>query len=85
MQHVGTLHHFNRNVFEIFPPESPQLKDLNSDVVEMYTSRSTPVVKKAQLNHNEDLAKLKSPWWKRLWDNDEQIIHCSDKNEELNF
>jgi hypothetical protein len=41
---------------------------------------------KAQLNHADDIVKLKSPWWKKLWDGDEQqVIDISKKNEELNF
>ena len=52
----------------------------------MYTSRSTPVMTKAQINHTEDLIKLKSPWWKKLWHDDEQeVINTSETNDELNF
>ena len=56
-------------------------------MVDMYTSRSTPVMTKAQLNHNEEILKLKSPWWKTLGEGDEgQIIDTSEKkNEGLNF
>ena len=68
------------------PPGSPHLKDANPEIVDMYTSRSTPVMTKAQLNHADDIVKLKSPWWKKLWDGDEQqVIDISKKNEELNF
>lgn len=54
----------------------------------MYTSRSAPVMTKAQMNHAEDITKLKSPWWKKLWDNDEQYVIddvTEKKNEDLNF
>lgn len=57
------------------------------EVVDTYTSRSTPLVHKAQKTHAEELMRLKFPWWKKLWEGDEQVDFTQiDKNlEELNF
>lgn len=67
---------------------APKLKELSSDVVDIYTSRSTPVITKAQINHSQELLRQKFPWWKKLWDEDEreEVTHYVDKDlEELNF
>lgn len=58
------------------------------DMVDIYSSRSTPIATKAQINHSEELLRQKFPWWKKLWEEDEhaEYTHHLDKNmEELNF
>lgn len=67
-------------------PGAPKLKDVNSEMVDMYTSRSTPVMIKAQICHAKDIVNLKAPWWKRLWNDDgQQAIDISKNDQEMNF
>ncbi|XP_046846849.1 LOW QUALITY PROTEIN: IQ calmodulin-binding motif-containing protein 1-like [Xenia sp. Carnegie-2017] len=68
---------------------SPQLKDANMDIINTYTSQSTPVVRKAQLDHAKELSMLRAPWWKKLSrDNNVYLVEdksVDEKNEDLNF
>ena len=59
------------------------------DIINTYTSQSTPVVRKAQLDHAKELSMLRAPWWKKLSrDNNVYLVEdksVDEKNEDLNF
>ena len=40
-------------------------------MLDSFTSRSAPVIARAQQCHNEEMRGLKLPWWKKLWDEEE--------------
>ena len=68
---------------------APKLHEVTSDIFDAFTSRSAPVITRAQQCHNEEMRRLKLPWWKKLWDEDElegtgERLKAED-NERLNF
>jgi len=68
---------------------APKLHEVTSDILDAFTSRSAPVITRAQQCHNEEMRRLKLPWWKKLWDEDElegtgERLKAED-NERLNF
>lgn len=50
---------------------APKLQEVTPDVLDGFTSRSAPVIARAQQCHNEEMRRLKLPWWKKLWDEEE--------------
>lgn len=50
---------------------APKLHEVTPDMLDSFTSRSAPVIARAQQCHNEEMRRLKLPWWKKLWDEDE--------------
>ena len=72
-----------------FSAASPKLHEVTPDMLDSFTSRSAPVIARAQQCHNEKMRRLKLPWWKKLWDED-QVDGLGDKpvaqeDEQLNF
>ena len=68
---------------------APTLQEVTPDIQDAFTSRSAPVIARAQQCHNEEMRRLKLPWWKKLWDEDElegtgERLKA-DENEQLNF
>ena len=53
-----------------FSAAAPKLHEVTPDMLDSLTSRSTPVIARAQQCHNEEMRRLKLPWWKKLWDED---------------
>ena len=49
---------------------APKLHEVTSDLLDSFTSRSAPVIARAQQCHNEEMRRFKLPWWKKLWDED---------------
>lgn len=68
---------------------APQLHEVTNDILDAFTSRSAPVIARAQQCHNEEMRRLKLPWWKKLWDEDElegtRGGPKPDETEQLNF
>ncbi|KAL9966130.1 hypothetical protein ACROYT_G024154 [Oculina patagonica] len=70
---------------------APKLHEISPDVLDSFTSRSAPVIARAQQCHNEEMRKLKLPWWKKLWDEEEvdgtgaRENQEARDNEQLNF
>ena len=68
---------------------APTLQEVTPDILDAFTSRSAPVIARAQQCHNEEMRRLKLPWWKKLWDEDELEgtgeRPKADENEQLNF
>ena len=63
---------------------------LSPDVIGSFNSNSAPVVARAQWNHNEEMRRHKQPWWKKLWDETENLDPMASRlsresDEELNF
>lgn len=72
-----------------FSAAAPKLHEVIPDMLDSFTSRSAPVITRAQQCHNEEMRRLKLPWWKKLWDED-QVDGPGDKpgaqeDEQLNF
>ena len=44
----------------------PQFRNVTTDQIEQYSSRSTPVIIAARQKHIDSLNELKKPWWKKL-------------------
>ena len=53
-----------------FSAAAPKLHAVTPDMLDSLTSRSTPVIARAQQCPNEEMRRLKLPWWKKLWDED---------------
>ena len=53
-----------------FSAAGPKLYEVTPDLLDSFTSRSAPVIARAQQCHNEEMRRLKLPWWKKLWDED---------------
>ena len=51
-----------------FSAAAPKLHEVTPDMLDSLTSRSTPVIARAQQCPNEEMRRLKLPWWKKLWD-----------------
>lgn len=68
---------------------APKLHEVTSDILDSFTSRSAPVIARAQQRHNEEMRSLKLPWWKKLWDEEEVEgpgeRPGSQDEEQLNF
>ena len=68
---------------------APTLQEVTPDILDAFTSRSAPVIARAQQCHNKDMRRLKLPWWKKLWDEDELEgageRPKADESEQLNF
>ena len=68
---------------------APKLHEVTSDMLDSFTSRSAPVIARAQQCHNEEMRRLKLPWWKKLWDEDAVDLTGekprAQKEEQLNF
>ena len=72
-----------------FSAAAPKLHEVTPDMLDSFTSRSAPVIARAQQCHNEEMRRLKLPWWKKLWDED-RLDGPGDKpgtqeEEQLNF
>lgn len=72
-----------------FSTAAPKLHEVTSDMLDSFTSRSAPVIARAQQCHNEEMRRLKLPWWKKLWDEDAVDLTGdkpgAQKEEQLNF
>lgn len=68
---------------------APKLHEVSPDSLDAFTSRSAPVITRAQQCHNEDMRRLKLPWWKKLWDEDDAERNDDKEKaediEQLNF
>lgn len=68
---------------------SPKLHEVTPDILDSFTSRSAPVIARAQQCHNEEMRGLKLPWWKKLWDEEEAEglgeRPGSQEDEQFNF
>lgn len=68
---------------------APKLHQVSPDSLDAFTSRSAPVITRAQQCHNEDMRRLKLPWWKKLWDEDDAERNDDKEKaediEQLNF
>ena len=70
---------------------APKLHEITPDMLDSFTSRSAPVIARAQQCHNEEMRKLKLPWWKKLWDEEDvdetraRENQVEQDNEQLNF
>ena len=73
----------------LFILAAPKLHEVNLDSLDAFTSRSAPVITRAQQCHNEEMRQLKLPWWKKLWDEDDAEVTGerpkAEDNEQLNF
>ncbi|KAJ7347145.1 IQ calmodulin-binding motif-containing protein, partial [Desmophyllum pertusum] len=45
---------------------APKLYEVTPDILDSFTSRSAPVIARAQQCHNEEMRRLKLPWWKKI-------------------
>lgn len=68
---------------------APKLHEVTLDMLDSFASRSAPVTARAQQCHNEEMRRLKLPWWKKLWDED-RVDGPGDKpgaqeEDQLNF
>jgi len=76
-------------ILTLFFPGAPKAHEVTPDIIAAYTSRSAPVITRAQECHNEEMHHLKLPWWKKLWDEDELEgageRPKAEENEQLNF
>ena len=78
-------------LFVVIFSAAPKLHEITPDMLDSFTSRSAPVIARAQQCHNEEMRKLKLPWWKKLWDEEdadgtrarENQVELDD--EQLNF
>lgn len=73
----------------VFSAAAPKLHEVTPDMLDSFTSRSAPVIARAQQCHNEEMRRLKLPWWKKLWDED-AVDGTGEKpgaqeEEKLNF
>lgn len=68
---------------------APKLHEVTPDILDSFASRSAPVIARAQQCHNEEMHRLKLPWWKKLWDEEEvegpRERPGSQDEEQLNF
>ncbi|PFX32443.1 IQ calmodulin-binding motif-containing protein 1 [Stylophora pistillata] len=68
---------------------APKLHEVSPDILDSFASRSAPVIARAQQCHNEEMHRLKLPWWKKLWDEEEvegpRERPGSQDEEQLNF
>ncbi|XP_025084498.1 IQ calmodulin-binding motif-containing protein 1-like [Pomacea canaliculata] len=66
---------------------APPLKDVTQKDVEMFSSRSLPVATKAKAQHNVSLQRLQRPWWRQLWDEEEEMDDALQEQleAEMNF
>ncbi|KAJ7369736.1 IQ calmodulin-binding motif-containing protein [Desmophyllum pertusum] len=68
---------------------APKLHEVTPDILDSFTSRSAPVIARAQQCHNEEMRRLKLPWWKKLWD-EQEVDGTGERpgaqdDEQLNF
>lgn len=61
---------------------APKLHEITPDMLDSFTSRSAPVIARAQQCHNEEMRKIKLPWWKKLWDEEEVDGTGAKENQE---
>ena len=76
------------NLFPCASSAAPKHHEFTTDMVDAFTSRSAPVIVKAQRCHNEDMRKHRLPWWKKLWEDDNVdplTPRTKDPELELNF
>ena len=61
--------------------DAPKLQDVVPADLELFVSRSVPIASVAQMEHNEELQQMKLPWWKRLEEDDPEMIDPYDLNK----